>query len=192
MLQKYSKKLAVLVAGLVSSTMIVAGANAAVVVGSLPDAPFSGGEIGSVFQSIMTPATPFAEIHSFTADEPIALTSTAEAIELNALLMISGFGFSLVENTAPANDFSSFTTLATGVDNGTGGLEFTFDGLIAGKFYGLLFEGTTGLAGGLYGGAFNVEPSTSVSNVPVPAAMPLFLTAITGLVLIARRRRQAA
>lgn len=191
MLRNFSKRLAILIAGYVSGAMIISGANAAVVISVLPDSPFSGGEIGTIFQPIFVPNTPFEEIYTFTTTDSLDLTSSAEVIELSSSLTISSFTFSLIENTSLTDDFSSFDTLASGVDNGTGGLALTFEGLEVGKLYGLLFGGTTGIAGGIYGGVASVV-ETSVSNVPIPTALPLFLTAITGLVLVARRRKPAA
>lgn len=190
MFRSIIKQTVFLFAGLVSAAFIMTGANAAVVIEELPDSPFSGGEIGTIFQPILTPITPFEEIYTFTTTGLIDVTASAEVIELSSALTISDFAFSLVENTSAGDDFATFDTLATGVDNGTGGLALSFAGLEVGKLYGLLFEGTTGIAGGIYGGAITVEPS--VSNVPIPTALPLFLTAITGLVLVARRKRPVA
>ena len=192
MFRSLIKQTAVSVASYLSAALIITGANAAVVIDELPDSPFSGGEIGTIFQPILTPNTPFEEIYSFTTTGLIDVTASAEVIELSSALTVSNFAFSLVENTSVGDDFASFDTLATGVDNGTGGLALTVEGLEVGKLYGLLFGGTTGLAGGVYGGAYTVEVEPVVSNVPIPTALPLFLTAITGLVLIARRKKPAA
>lgn len=189
MLLQLYKKLTVLIASGISCIMITAGANAAVYVGDLTGSPFSGAEMGSVFQPTLTPNAPFSEIYGFTASAPISLSTSAEVIELNSLFMVTGFSFALVENTAPGNDFSTFDTLASGTPNATGGLDINFDGLEPGNLYGLLFEGVAGIAGGIYAAVYATAPDPNVSAVPIPTVLPLLISSTIGLLFIARRKR---
>lgn len=174
------------VLGVVSAIVLSVSAQAAVVVGTLSGSPFSGGE-AALFQGPAVIPGDFEQVLEFTVDETIEFTASAAPFDFAPILSISNFNIALVQNTGTA--FSTFTTLATSTTNSEGDLVVTFDGLVAGQLYGILF---TGNAGGVSGGGYFGDLDTAVSNVPIPAAFPLFLSSIVGLILIARRHKKSA
>lgn len=170
--------------GVLSAVLLSTGAQAAVVVGTLTGSPFSGGE-AALFQGPAIVPGAFEQILEFTVDETIEFTASATPIEFAPVLSITGFDIALVRNTGTG--FSTFDTLATSTTNAAGDLVLNFDGLFVGELYGVLFTGTAdGISGGGYFGDYN----TAVSNVPIPTALPLFLSSIVGLILIARRGKR--
>ena len=67
------------------------------------------------------------------------------------------------------------------------GTTFLFEGgLTAGMYYIVLDDNFTGETNGAY--TFDLSPTT----VPIPAALPLFLSGLVAVGLVARRRRSAA
>jgi hypothetical protein len=147
------------------------------------------GDIGS-FSHITTDNAQFSallpgggEVIKFQLSTPANLAAAALNINLQSTLGISNFGFKLVEAGGPGADFTTFTDLATGVLSG-GALALSYSGLTSGVDYGFLFFGTiTGTSGGFYAGNF------TVSAVPLPPAVWLFLSALIGLVGVVRRKR---
>lgn len=177
------------VAGL-SAAGLATGANAAVVVAG-PDGDLgflSIGDTGS-FSHITTDNAQFSapllagggEVIMFQLSTNSNIAAAALNINLQNTLGISGFGFKLVQAGA-GSDFTTFTDLATGALN-DGALTLSKSGLMSGIFYGFLFFGEiTGTSGGFYAGNF------TVSAVPLPPAVWLFLSALIGLVGVVRRK----
>ena len=168
---------------------LLAGAQAAVVVQDLGELDL--GDSGSFLQFTSdSPRLLAGEIIGFEVNEPAQIDVSATRINLFKfvpLFGISNFGVSLVRGTGPDdNEFSSISApLATGVLF-DGALVLSYAGLVNEVDYGLVFTGTiTGILGGLYTGAF------SISAVPLPPSVWLFLSAILGLVGVVRMRRKA-
>ena len=125
------------------------------------------------------------EVIGFQVSEKASISTVAASIDFLPELGISDLGVELVQGTGPADDrFSTFDLLATGVPSGAA-LTLGFAALLTELHYGLVFTGTlTGEFGGLYAGSY------SISAVPLPAAVWLFLSALVGLVGVVRRRRK--
>lgn len=100
------------------------------------------------------------------------------------ILDITKFGVALLDST---NTLIGSILLDGPSPNSTG-LSFAYSNLASGAYHLVVGGQTAGLFGGVYILAFDTE----VSQVPIPAALPLFLTAVAGMGGFAYRRRQSA
>jgi hypothetical protein len=168
---------------------LATGATAAVVVAG-PDGDLGTLSIGTTgsFSHITTDNAQFSaplpgggEVIMFQLSTDANIAAAAVNINLQNILGISNFGFKLVQ-AGSGSDFTTFTDLATGVLS-DGALSLSLSGLMSGVFYGFLFFGEiTGSSGGFYAGNF------TVSAVPLPPAVWLFLSALIGLAGVVRRK----
>lgn len=178
------------VMGLFAFAILATGANAAVVVadlGSLNAGSTDGFSHVTVDGAQLSAPLPGGgEVIQFQINSSANISAAAASINLLDVFGISDFGFKLVQaGGGPGSDFSTFTELATGAPSG-GALTLSYSGLTSG-FYGFLFTGTiTGTFGGFYAGNY------TVSAVPLPPAVWLFLSALVGLVGVGRRKRKRA
>jgi hypothetical protein len=172
------------VAVLLTVVMLVAGAHAAVVVQNL--GMLDPGVSGVFFRFTADQARlDDGEVIRFQVSEKAAVSTVAAQIDFLPFLGIGDFGVKLVQGTGPADDrFNTFDLLATGSLSGNA-LTLGSAGLLTELHYGLVFTGTlAGQFGGLYAGSY------SISAVPLPPAIWLFLSALVGLVGVVRRRRK--
>lgn len=175
------------VMGLFVYAFLAAGANAAVVVSDIGN--LNAGTTGTFSRNVPTSgAAQFAaplpdggELIAFSTNSPTNISAASTSVNLLDVFGISGFGFSLVQATGPGNTFSTFTEITSGGLTG-GVLTLSYSGLASGV-YGFLFTGViTGSAGGFYAGNY------TVSAVPLPPAVWLFLSALIGLAGVARKK----
>ena len=168
---------------------LVTGARAAVMVQDL--GILNPGDSGS-FLRFMSSGPIFAdgEVIKFRVDnEPVTIDAVGVAINIPPFFNIENFVLKLVRGDGPPEDIfnSTFlTVLDTAIPFG-GALTLNFAGVLQEEVnYGLLFSGNVGGAFGfgLYAGSF------SISAVPLPPAVWLFLSALVGLVGVVRRRHK--
>jgi hypothetical protein len=169
------------VAGL-SVAGVVAGANAAVVVeGDLGPALILSVPSDGTFAFTTTDLGADGRVLQFQVSSESALAAAAAQISLLDVFGIAGFGMSLIESTS--GTFTTFATLDSDLVGSGGTFVVSFDSLAAGNLYGLLFTGTvTGTEGGFIAGTY------TVSAVPLPPAIWLFLSALIGLAGVVRRK----
>ena len=175
-----------LVASCVTTVWLIAGANAAVVVGSLsgvPLAPGSSGLFGHFTSTAnagqLNPSIGGGQVITFAVTSPSSISALSATINLG-LIGIRNFNVQVVEQVG------SVFNVFPGTSSGPGSVvTLSYAGLVAGKTYGLLFTGSVvGPLGGLYTGAY------SIAAVPLPAGVWLFLSALIGLVGVIRSRRK--
>jgi hypothetical protein len=133
----------------------------------------------------------FTDVYKFTLNSAADLDSAVLNFNLLSLTHIKYFTLWLVDCGADGNSTTCNPSTDGNLDSEVGPntilpsiLTLSFSGLTPGVHYGFLVTGkVTGLLGGAYLG------HVTLSAVPVPAAVWLFVSGLVGLVVFVRRRR---
>lgn len=182
------------IAVLLTVMTLVTGANAAVVVQDLsPDDPLASGDSGTFLRfTANRDRLEDGEIIKFQVAEPARIDAVGITFNFLPFFGIKKFDVKLIKGTGPYEDAvfdfdpddPDTETLPATVTPFGGALTLSYAGLLPEVTYGLVFTGKIKGLFGLYAGSF------SISAVPLPPAVWLFLSALLGLAGVVRRRHK--
>lgn len=138
------------------------------------------GAPGSASDTSLVGAGAYGDSWTFHLDANSDLSGSVSDIALPGLLDIANFSVRLFQ-VSPLGAIGS-----TLLDPAGNGLVFSYTNLGPGDYFFAVFGQATGAGGGLYG----LQLNAAVSQVPLPPALLLFLSAIGGIGGVAYRRRQ--
>lgn len=164
------------------SQALVCGPVDCTVAGETNDSPFNVGDAGDFASSVdvVTPTSEsemFNHAWTFTLNEPARIDGTLTNNNTRPAFNIGGLSLQLFSATDLANNIGGTFVVAPGAGNPFAG--FTFSNLAAGDYF-FKISGQLLASDGQYTSQFGV------SQVPLPSAIWLFLTAILGWASVSR------